>query len=244
MIKDNDYNIYRDNEGNEYNKISLFEAIQQSWSDIGTNGGILGGGGDPGSINLDTGAYNNASLGKLTVDKLLSIFKGAKRDYVGACLAVLSKYGTKVGLTDKAKLLVLAQFAHESGGFRYTAELGKGKGRKYGLPTGPYNQVYYGRGPIQITWDYNYKAITQKYFPQIGLNADIYANPNLCETNIEIGCAASLCWFLMPGNGKRAVQCANSGDVRGLSKAINGGWNGLAERESFTEKILKLASQA
>ena len=105
MIKDNDYNIYRDNEGNEYNKISLFEAIQQSWSDIGTNGGILGGGGDPGSINLDTGAYNNASLGKLTVDKLLSIFKGAKRDYVGACLAVLSKYGTKVGLTDKAQLL-------------------------------------------------------------------------------------------------------------------------------------------
>ena len=237
MIKDNDYNIYRDDKGNEYNKISLFEAIQQSWSDIGPNG-LYGSTGDPGTVDLNTGAYDNASLGKLTVEKLLKIFKGAKRDYVGGCLSALTKYGSLVGLNDKAKLLVLAQFAHESGGFIYTAELGKGKGRKYGVPTGPYNQIYYGRGPIQITWDFNYRDITQKYFPKLGIKADIYANPNLCETNMEIGCAASLCWFLMPGNGKRAVQCANSGDVKGLSKAINGGWNGLDDRIKKTNLIL------
>ena len=35
-------------------------------------------------------------------------------------------------------------------------EVGKGAGRAYGEPTGPYNQVYYGRGPCQITWLANY----------------------------------------------------------------------------------------
>jgi predicted chitinase len=60
---------------------------------------------------------------------------------------------------------------------------------------------------------------------------------------MEIGCAASLCWFLIPGNGKRAIQCANSGDVKGLSKAINGGWNGLDDRIKKTNLILQAAAQ-
>lgn len=35
-------------------------------------------------------------------------------------------------------------------------EWGRGKGRKYGKP-GKYGQVPYGRGLVQITWDYNYE---------------------------------------------------------------------------------------
>lgn len=189
--------------------------------------------------NLDM----NASIGRLNVDKLATLFKKGKREYMAACLSALSKYGGSVGLTEKGKIYVLAQFAHESGGFIYTKELGKGKSRKYGKPVGPYNKIYYGRGPIQITWDYNYKAITEKYFPKIGINADIYKDPDLCERNLEIGCAASLCWFMMPGNGKRAVEAANAGDIKKLSKAINGGYTGLQDRINKTEKILNLANQ-
>lgn len=244
MTKENDFNVYSDFDGTQYNRISLFEAIQQSWSDVvGPNENLLDSSMTSDVPNLDTGIYNNATLGNLTVEKILSIFKGAKRDYVGACLNVLNKYGDKVGLTPKAKILVLAQFAHESDNFRYVSEIGKGRGRKYGLPTGPYSKIYYGRGPIQITWEYNYKDITQKYFPIIGVNANIWANPDLCEQNIEIGCAASLCWFMMPGNGKRAIQCANAGDVKGLSRAINGGFNGLSDRIKKTEQLLQIANQ-
>ena len=190
----------------------------------------------PNEINM------NASIGKLTVEKLCKIFKKGKKQYIAACLSAINKYGNVVGLTDRGKLYILAQFAHESGNFIYTAELGKGKGRKYGRPVGPYNKIYYGRGPIQITWDYNYKAITEKYFPKIGINADIYKDPDLCERNLEIGCAASLCWFMMPGNGKRAISAANAGDVRALSKAINGGYNGLQDRIQKTNQILQLAN--
>ncbi len=190
----------------------------------------------------DFGSFENASLNGLTVDNLMTVFKGAKREYLGAALLVLEKYGDKVGLTNKGKLFVLAQMGHESGNFIYTAELGKGKGRQYGLPSGPYHKVYYGRGPIQITWENNYKIISEKYFPQMGININIWENPDLCELNLAIGCAASLAWFMIPGNGTRAVKYANEGNVNMLSKMINGGMKGLSDRINKTRKLLELAS--
>ena len=190
--------------------------------------------------NIDFGTYtNNYQGGIISIDKLLQIFPKANRNYASACLEALDRYGTAVGLNDKGKLMVLAQFAVESGRFIYTAELGKGRGRKYGVPSGPYGKIYYGRGPIQITWESNYKKIAQEIFPKMGLNADIWADPDLCERNLLIGCAASLAWFMLPGNGRRAVQCANNGDVDGLSKAINGGWNGIEHRREYTQKIFQ-----
>lgn len=36
------------------------------------------------------------------------------------------------------------------------AEFGRGKGRKYGVPAGPWGLVYYGRGLVQLTWFVNY----------------------------------------------------------------------------------------
>ena len=195
---------------------------------------ILGGGnGIDGLINIDLSNYQG---GIITIDKLMQIFPNANRDIAAGCLAALDYYGNSVGLNDKGKLMVLAQMGVECG-FRTMTEYGKGKGRKYGVPTGPYNKIYYGRGPIQITWDYNYKKITEEVFPQMGISADIYANPDLCEENILLGCAASLGWFMLPGNGKRAVQCANNGDVVGLSVAINGGTTHLEKRKNYTQQI-------
>lgn len=37
-------------------------------------------------------------------------------------------------------------------------EGGKGKGKAYGKPAGPYNHIYYGRGPCQCTWLANYQT--------------------------------------------------------------------------------------
>ncbi|HEX2206458.1 MAG TPA: SH3 domain-containing protein [Longimicrobium sp.] len=62
-------------------------------------------------------------------------------------------------------------------------EFSKGKGRKYGNPvtvTDPegktYTHVYYGRGYVQLTWDWNYRAMGEKlgirllYEPQLALD--------------------------------------------------------------------------
>lgn len=60
-------------------------------------------------------------------------------------------------------------------------EYGKGKGRKYGSAvtvTGSdgkqYTNVYYGRGYVQLTWDYNYKKMS----PAIGLDDAMYCDPS------------------------------------------------------------------
>jgi putative chitinase len=52
----------------------------------------------------------------------------------------------------------LATFYHETA---YTMqpieEYGRGSGKSYGKPAGPYNQCYYGRGYVQLTWEENYR---------------------------------------------------------------------------------------
>ncbi len=63
---------------------------------------------------------------------------------------------------------MLATAKHECADtWKAIEEYGKGKGHKYGNPvtvTDPsdgktYTNVYYGRGYVQLTWDYNYKSM-------------------------------------------------------------------------------------
>jgi hypothetical protein len=58
-------------------------------------------------------------------------------------------------------------------------EYGKGKGRTYGNPvcvTGSdgkkYTNVYYGRGYVQLTWDYNYKSMSQNILSDDSMYCD------------------------------------------------------------------------
>ena len=188
-------------------------------------------------IPIDFSNYNG---GVISIEKLISLYPKGNKSYIAGAVMALDKYGNKIGLTQKGKLMVLGQFAYESGGFKYTYELGYGKNKDYGKPVPPYNKVYYGRGPIQITWSYNYKKIAYDIFPSLGINEDIFKNPDICCTNIEIGCAASLAWFMLPGN-KVTIQYANNGDIKSLTKKINGGYTGLDERIMHTQKILNAA---
>lgn len=60
-------------------------------------------------------------------------------------------------------------------------EYGKGRGHKYGAPTGPWHQVYDGRGDVQLTWEANYKKATDELRKAkiIGLDVDLEKNPEL-----------------------------------------------------------------
>jgi putative chitinase len=51
----------------------------------------------------------------------------------------------------------LATTFHESAAtMRPIEEYGQGEGKSYGEPTGPWNERYYGRGHVQLTWEENY----------------------------------------------------------------------------------------
>jgi uncharacterized protein YgiM (DUF1202 family) len=82
---------------------------------------------------------------------------------------------------------MFATVKHECAGtWRPIEEYGKGQGHKYGVavtvtdPAGKsYSNVYYGRGYVQLTWDYNYrnmgKVLNNRllYEPSLALDAEV-----------------------------------------------------------------------
>ena len=60
-------------------------------------------------------------------------------------------------------------------------EIGHGRGRKYGIPTGPWKHVYDGRGFVQDTWLANYMFATKRLHQLQILppNIDFAQNPDL-----------------------------------------------------------------
>lgn len=73
----------------------------------------------------------------------------------------------------------LATVFHETGKkMTPVPEVGKGSGKSYGKPTGPYNQVYYGRGHVQLTWEANYIKGQDQLKKNYGLHVPIHQYPD------------------------------------------------------------------
>jgi putative chitinase len=123
----------------------------------------------------------------------------------------------------------LAQAGHESGGFVFTRELWgptaaqlKYEGRLDLGNTHPGDgKRYMGRGLIQITGRANYQEISN----DIGVG--FVTSPELLEQTS--GAAQSAAWFW---NKRNLNQYADSGDFETLTRRINGGLNGLPDRQA------------
>lgn len=122
----------------------------------------------------------------------------------------------------------LAQIAHESGELRYVKELASGQayeGRKDLGNTQPGDGVKYkGRGLIQITGRNNYAEA------MLALDLDLLEHPELLETP-ENACRSAAWWWKEHG----CSEIADSGDFVKLTKRINGGTNGLEDRQKHYE---------
>jgi len=135
----------------------------------------------------------------------------------------------------------MAQIEHESGGFKYLRELGSHKYLdKYDtgslakrLGNTPEDdddgQKYCGRGYIQITGLFNYKDLSK----DTGIN--FVKNPELLEQ--EANAMISALWFW---NKRKLNVFADKDDVNSITKRINGGFNGLADRIAKLNKWKKL----
>lgn len=84
---------------------------------------------------------------------------------------------------------------------------------------------YRGRGPIQLTGRDNYRACGS------AIGVDLVGDPDLLATPGP-GCLAAA-WF-WTRNGLNAL--ADAGDFVTITRRINGGLNGLAERRAFWEQ--------
>jgi len=110
------------------------------------------------------------------------LFDGSMtQSQVDGMTAILN-YAESIGCDDRHLAYVLATTFHETAEtMQPIAEYGKGQGKSYGQPAGPYNQVYYGRGYVQLTWYDNYKKQDAKLGLQGALvkNADLALDPTI-----------------------------------------------------------------
>ncbi len=131
----------------------------------------------------------------------------------------------------------LANVSHETGGLVYTVEQNTANypsycdtSQSYGCPAG--TAAYYGRGPIQLSWNFNYKAAGD------ALGIDLLNNPNLVATDAAVSWKTGLWyWNTQSGPGTMTphsaiVNGAGFGEtIRSINGALECNGNNTAEMQ-------------
>jgi putative chitinase len=168
---------------------------------------------------------------ELTFDQLKSITSPyGNADILKNTTSSFNKFAEEFGLTtDLRKAHFLAQIAHESDHFKTTVEYGGSKTRY---------APWYGRGLIQTTWEQNYTDF-YKWCVKRGIsNVPEFAKGTNREAVAQFPWAF-LCavWYWETRN---LNELADQDLVRVITKKINGGYNGLADRIEFLNKAKKI----
>jgi predicted chitinase len=139
----------------------------------------------------------------------------------------------------------LAQLAHESGEFRWMEEIwGPTSAQRRYEPqstlaarlgnTQPGDgSRFKGRGPIQLTGRANYQRFGQL------LGIDLIASPERAASPDVAFRIAALYWA---NRGLNAL--ADTGNFREITRRINGGFNGLADRMKYFERATSILGEA
>jgi putative chitinase len=182
-----------------------------------------------------TGPSAPAGDGKgVSLDQLKKIMPNLSDAKAKEYLPHLNGAMKEAGITTKnQKAAFLAQLAHESGQFRYMEEIASGsayEGRRDLGNTQPGDGTRFkGRGPIQLTGRSNYQAAGK------ALGIDLERNPKrAADPDVGFRTAA---WFWKT-RGLNSV--AESGNFREVTRRINGGYNGLSDRQQYYNRALSV----
>jgi len=144
--------------------------------------------------------------------------------YYEPLVAGMQKYAIT---TDLRMAHFVAQIAHESGSFLYMEEIADGsayEGRSdLGNSQPGDGRRYKGRGLIQLTGRANYAA----YSRDCGF--DCVAAPERVRDD-PFAAVDVACWYW---NRRGISRMADADDVKAVTKAINGGYNGLDDRIDY-----------
>jgi predicted chitinase len=196
--------------------------------------------GPPGSLRQNG---NNLGLrfyrapGDLTLAKLRAIMPNLSEAKAKLFLGPLNRAMKHAEInTPLRQAMFLAQLAHESGELRYMEEIASGEayeGRKdLGNTEKGDGKRYKGRGPIQLTGRFNYRKAGE------ALGLDLETNPEQA-TDPEVGCQIAA-WFWKT---RDLNKLADANDYQAVTKKINGGYHGMAQREKYfaaAKKVLGL----
>ena len=168
------------------------------------------------------GAANGVSAAQL-----MQIVPTLSADQAPAIAQNLNVAMAEANITSpQQQAMFIAQLAHESGGFHFMEEIASGaayEGRADLGNTQPGDGVRYkGRGYIQVTGRYNYTQAGQ------ALGLDLVNNPELAAQPQNAARIAAWYWTSRDIN-----ETANTGDFVQVTRLINGGTNGLADRQAY-----------
>ena len=130
-------------------------------------------------------------------DAYHAAFGSLKQSQVDGLNALLAAVETDTEITDIRWLAyMMATVKHECADtWKPIEEYGKGKGHKYGQPvtvTDPatgksYSNVYYGRGFVQLTWDYNYRNMGNALKNRLLYEPALALDPEVAYQILSIG---------------------------------------------------------
>lgn len=178
-----------------------------------------------------------ANDNQITAGKLKAISPYITTQRANKYADILNTCMREFGLrnTVERAAMFLAQILHESGHLRYTEEIASGRkyeGRKDLGNTEPGDGPRYkGRGLLQITGRANYAQMGR------AMGLDLINHPDILSTPANAVLSACTWWGL---RGAKLNPLADAGDVKGVTRIINGGYNGLAEREALYNKAIKV----
>ncbi|MBL8560388.1 MAG: hypothetical protein JNM47_16825 [Hyphomonadaceae bacterium] len=167
---------------------------------------------------------------RVTEADIIKLAKNPKREFLPGLVAgfqrELPRYEINTGLRVSH---FMAQCAHECDNFRTMQEYASGdayEGRASLGNTQPGDgRRYKGRGIIQLTGRNNYR----RYGQLLGL--DLENNPELAaipENAVKIACEY---WKQTTVGGVTMNMLADRDDINTITRRINGGYNGLADRQ-------------
>lgn len=163
----------------------------------------------------------------ISVDQLRRIMPNLSQADAQRYLPYLNSAMNQAGITTPARRAAfLAQLGHESGGLRYMEEIASGaayEGRRDLGNTQPGDgRRYKGRGPIQLTGRANYREAGR------ALGIDLENHP---ERAADPDVAFRIATWYWQSRGLNGL--ADQGNFREITRRINGGYNGLADREQY-----------
>jgi predicted chitinase len=208
------------------------------WADQGACGG--GGGEQPSGFVVSEAQFNQ-------------MFPNRNSFYTYSGLtAALSSYPAFANTgSDEVKkreaAAFLANVSHETGGLVHIKEVNEAnyphycdRNQPYGCPAG--QAAYYGRGPIQLSWNFNYKAAGD------ALGIDLLNNPYLVEQNASVAWRTGLWyWNTQSGPGTMTPHNAivnNRGfgeTIRSINGSIECNGGNPAQVQSRIDKFTSFA---
>jgi hypothetical protein len=167
------------------------------------------------------------------------------RSEVAGCERILSACGEEDFPPSWAAYALATAYHETAGTLSPIREYGKGRGRRYGRPGRHNGQIAYGRGDVQLTWDYNYARADEELDLGGALvaNYDLALDPEVSKRILARGMKEG--WFTgkklatylphvaLPEQFKKARRIINGTDKASLiagyavtfqSGLIAGGW--------------------